>query len=143
MKDKQSLRGVFSLQVWKGDKLVEQYEDNNLIVNNGRNFIAQLVGGTVTGQIDQIGFGTDGTAPALADVELTAAFKKNVGGAALVPVGRMAISWTLDPSEANGMTIREFGLFYNNGGVLVARKTREPIVKTSDVRLTGTWTLIF
>jgi hypothetical protein len=142
MKESISPRGSFALTVWKDGKIIEQFQEDNLIVSLGRNNIAALLGGYGGSEIDRIGFGTSGSPTTLEDALLVDGFQKAIATATAGTSGRVEIAWTLETSEANGKTIREFALF-NKDGDMFARKVREAIVKTADLRLTGTWTLIF
>ncbi|MNC78397.1 hypothetical protein D3C75_1305980 [compost metagenome] len=54
----------------------------------------------------------------------------------------MRFAFTLGESEANGLNIRELGLLCADE-TLFARKVRGLIEKTSDLSITGSWTIIF
>ena len=139
------VRGVFACKVIGiGDKVLEEYEDRNLVVNLGRNNAAQLLGGgSTTKNITQIGFGTSGVNPSPTDVDLTDKFQKNIASVSYPQTGAVAFDFTLDFGEANGKDIAEFGLF-NADGELFSRKTRTNVIeKTSDIQITGTWTIQF
>lgn len=137
-------RGVFTLNVFKNGELIEQYTDNNLVVDSGRNAAAECIGGTnqANNVIDTIAFGTNGATPAGGDTTITGAFEKTVDGITYPSTGAAAVAFTLDNSENNGMDIAEFGL-KTVGGTLFSRKTRAVITKTVDIRLEGTWTIYF
>jgi hypothetical protein len=142
--DKIEPKGIFELRVYNADGcLVEQYEDWNLIVNGGRSAIASLIGAaTSTKDVTQIAFGTNGASPVLTDTAITGAFTKAVGAVSYPATGQVRFAWSLELSESNGVTIREYGLLCQDN-TLFARKVRADIAKTSDVRLEGTWTIIF
>lgn len=137
-------RGVFTLNVYRGENLVEQYTDNNLVVDSGRDAAAQCLGGVnqANNTVTKIAFGTDGTTPAGGDTAITGALEKALDGATYPSTGAVAFAFTLDNSEGNGMDIAEFGLI-TDGGDLFARKTRAIITKTVDIRLEGVWTIYF
>jgi hypothetical protein len=162
-----TLKGVFGCRVYKnvnGEKrLIEEYVDDNLIVNMARDQMARLIAGEFDDRnITTIGFGTDDTKPAVGDTKLTDAFMKALNGYELpetmknsdgdtVPMrGQVQFNWSLETGEANGKAIREFGLFCKDG-TLFARRRREkvggepadPIYKEADITLEGTWTIIF
>lgn len=133
--------GMFHVEVIdvKSEKVVETYEEKNLIVTLGKTNITKLLGGDTAGKkISKIAIGTDGTAPAITDTGLTGMFSKLISGVSYPDANSVLFSWSLETSEGNGMTIREFGLL-NENNVLCARKVRTDIVKTADVRLVGTW----
>lgn len=125
-----------------GNVLWEVHE-KNLVVNNGRANTCLLLGGDPLGSVlSNIGVGTSNTAASVSDTGLTGAFTKalntggtvNVYGTTFVKVG-----FKIDASEANGMTIREMGLFDGLGGLFSRRVLSTVIVKTSSFGLTGTW----
>lgn len=136
-------KGVFTLKVYKKGVLVETFSENNLVVVGGRTAISKLLGGDVGGNsVTEIGFG-DGTSPVnILDSEIQNVFKKAIISATYPSAGVVDINWTLEEDEAEGMSITEFGLFVENGS-LFARKVREVIEKTTDIRLEGKWQLIF
>ncbi len=120
-------------------KVLEHYEDNNLVVNSGLLNVCKLLGGDAAGKkLTTIKVGTNGTPPALTDTAITGAFSKAIGSVAYVGNNIVQFNYSITGSEANGITIQEAGLF-NEAGVLFARKTRSPIVKTSAVALQGVW----
>lgn len=137
-------KGVFEMRVYNADGcLIDQYEDWNLIVNGGRAAIASLIGAaTSTKDVTQIAFGTNGASPVLTDAAITTQFKKAVGAVTYPATGQVRFAWSLELAENNGVTIREYGLLCQDD-TLFARKVRADIAKTSDVRLEGTWTIIF
>lgn len=137
-------KGIFEMRTYNADGcLIDTYEDYNLIVNGGRAAIASLIGAaTSTKDITQIAFGTNGASPVLTDTAITAQFKKAVGAVTYPASGQVRFAWSLELAENNGVTIREYGLLCEDN-TLFARKVRADIAKTSDVRLEGTWTIIF
>lgn len=138
-----NLKGSFCLEVIKNGEVIERYEDHNLVVNNGRNAVMQLLG--VVGsdkQLTQIAFGTNGTAPSGTDTAITGAFIKNLGTVSYPTISSVKFEWTLGALEANGTAIAEFGLLCFDD-TLFARKVREVINKNSDIILNGAWTISF
>lgn len=135
--------GEVSLQVWhKSGKLLYQERAHNLIVNVGKQSLARLLGAAdANKQVNQIGFGTSGAVTAGANTALENSFIKAVDG--VTYSGTSAIfEWALEQSENNGVTIREFGLF-SDDSTMFSRIVRNPITKTADIRLTGTWKITF
>jgi hypothetical protein len=150
-----TLKGILCCRVYQhvnGERrLIEEYYDNNLIVNMARVQMARLVAGEFEDRnIAKIGFGTNETKPEVGDTDLTGAFVKELDGYEFPDMGQVLFNWSLSTSEANGMAIREFGLFCEDDA-LFARRRREkvggdpadPIYKESDISLEGTWTIIF
>lgn len=145
MNEQLTMKGVFRLTAIEAatGRIIEQYEDRNLVVNGGRTAVTRLLGGDVTNRsVTKIAFGTNGTAPAATDTAITGAFTKALGAVSYPTISSVRWDWTLETSEANGTTIQEFGLL-TAGDVLFARKTRQAIVKTVDIRLVGTWEITF
>jgi len=149
------LKGVLECKVYRhanGEKiLIEEFTDQNVIVNLARDQMARLVAGEFSDRhITKIGFGVDNTKPTVTDTELTDAFIKALDGYEFPGMGRVQFDWELATTEGNGMAISEFGL-YCEDGTLFARRRREktdgspadPIPKENDISLEGTWTIIF
>jgi hypothetical protein len=143
---KKPLKGILRYTVYKDGAPVEDVEEHNLIVNIGRTQMAHLLAGDVANRhVTKISFGTNGTAPALADTQITSAFTKNLLGHEYPATGQVKFLWNLTTAEANGKAILEFGLVCQDG-TLFSRRIREsgkPINKESDISLEGDWTIIF
>lgn len=137
-------QGVFTLEIRRHGELVELFQEENLVVDLSKQQLARLIGGDVTNRsITKIGFGTSGTAPAAGNTSLTGAYVKALGTVTYPTTSSVQFAFTLGTSEANGMSIMEFGLF-TAGDVLFARKTRTgAIVKDSDLSISGTWQITF
>jgi hypothetical protein len=148
MKDAVSLRGIFTMNVYKGEgenrKLIETFEDHNLIVNLARVSMAHLIAGDVAQRsMLSIAFGTNGTVPTVDDMDITNPYVKELGGVTYPQVGQVRFAWNLTTSEANGKAIMEFGLLTADGNLFCRRTRSTPINKESDISLEGTWTIIF
>jgi hypothetical protein len=143
IKDSIIASGDFVLQVLDlhGNE-IERFQENNLVVTLGRTNICKLLGGDTAGRaITQIAVGSNGATPDLANTVLTDHFNKDITSVAYPSVNQVRFSWSLEAAEGNGISILEFGLL-NEDDILCARKVRsEPIVKSSAVRLVGSWTL--
>ena len=144
--EKQNIKGVFRLQAFdKSGACVLNFEDRNLVVNAGRNSMTRLLAQADTQaakRITQIGFGTSGTAVGEGDTALTGATVKPVDGSSYPDNLSVQFAWSLAFNEAVGLQIREFGLI-SADNTLFARKTRDLLAKTADIRLEGTWTITF
>jgi hypothetical protein len=160
-------RGIFKMTVRKAGKIIEQYEDHNLIVNNAKLLMAHLIAGDTTGKsIAKIAFGTNGTTPTPGDAMITNAFLKpvsnitypgylteevNWGPVLGLPTDlvtewlgyQVRFDWELLTTEDNGQAISEFGLLSGNQ-TLFNRKTRNnPIHKEPDISIEGSWIITF
>jgi hypothetical protein len=114
-----------------------------MIMSSARDALARLVGGDGTGKtVTRVGVGTNGSGPTPEDAGLTSAYLKNLAGHSYPATGEVAFAFSLELGEANGKSIKEFGLVCGDGS-LFARKTRGAIEKADDIRITGTWTIRF
>ena len=139
------LRGEFKLIGRdKEGRIVLDYSDKNMIVNNAKAALAALVSNKDADAkvIKRIGFGTSSTVPNPNDVELANPYTKTITAYTYPAQGRVTFTWGLDYGEANGKAISEFGLLCDDGS-LFARKVRGTITKDEDLALEGEWTLIF
>lgn len=139
-----SLRGEFTLEIRdRSGRVIEKYEDKNLIVNGSKTALARLLDGSNAGKrVTKIAFGTNATAPDISDTTITGAVIKNLTGSTYPEFNSVQFSWLLDFVDGNGLNIAEFGLLCDDGS-LFARKTRTAIAKTSDLQLIGAWKIVF
>jgi hypothetical protein len=137
-------RGDFYLEVRRAGKLIEVFEEKNLVVIGSQQAHAKLLGGDVAGQsVTQIGFGTSAVAPVFSNSVLTSAYIKAVDGHSYPLTNQVQYAFSLGTGEANGKAISEFGLL-TASGALYARKTRTaPLNKDTDLTFSGTWTISF
>jgi len=141
--DSERLRGIFELNLYRQGVLIEHYREENMIMNNAKDALAKLIAGDGTGKtITKIGFGTNGNGPTPDDTSLTNPFIKQLSSRSYPQTGQVTFNFTLATTEANGMSIREFGLICSDN-TLFARKTRGAIEKSNDISLEGAWTIIF
>ena len=137
------LKGIFEIKIYQKGRLIEEYRDENMIMNVAKEALAKLIGGDGSGKtITKIGFGTNGNGPSPDDTSLTNAYIKNITSKSYPQINQVRFNFTLATSEANGKSIREFGLICSDN-TLFARKTRGVIEKSDDISLEGSWTIIF
>lgn len=136
--------GHFILDIFAGGKLIEHFEEKNLIVTGSKQIHAKLLGGAFTGQnVAQIGFGTNGAAPVVGNTDLTGKYLKAIDTVSYPASNQVQFNFSLSSSENNGMAIMEFGLF-TAAGTLYARKVRSAALnKDSDVSISGSWIISF
>lgn len=137
-----ALSGAVHLAVYKNGKLLFKETDHNLIVTTGREKLAQLLGGDYTGRITKVGVGTGSTPASDTDTGLT--------DAVLIPVQsteyagtKARFNFTLGNADANGLLIRELGLFFADGTMFSRRVRKSIIGKESDISITGYWEIYF
>lgn len=143
--DSINIKGYVGISVYdaKTGELLKSVHCKNLVVTIGRESLAHLIAGDVSNNsVTKIGFGVNGTATALSDSALTSSFVKSIGAVTYPSAGIVKWDWTLEDNEYNGNTIKEIGLI-TTGNTLFSRITRAGIVKTSDIRLVGTWQITF
>lgn len=135
------MKGEVHIKAFRGNELVEEFHQRNLIVTAGKTSMRNLLAGSGTNKhVTKISFGTSGTAPAVGDTAITDAFTKAIDSVTYPDAATIRFNWSLATGEANGKNIQEFGLL-SNDNTLFARLTRATISKTSDLRLEGTWTI--
>lgn len=139
MNEQITLKGELTIRIFRNGELIQEDVEKNQIVNLARTSLTKLIAGEGSGfQLTKIGFGTSSTSATAADTSLTGAYVKALGSFSYLAFNVVQFNWTLENDEANGMTIREMGLFSNNN-TLFARRTREAVNKTSDLRIEGSW----
>lgn len=139
-----NLKGRFEVNIFDLEgNLLENYVDENLVVNGGRQAVMLLLGSaTSTKQLTRLSVGTNGTQPVGTDTAITGAFTKALGAVSYPTISSVRFDWTIGAGEGNGIAIREFGLLCTDN-TLFARKVREVINKNSDIILNGNWTISF
>ena len=143
LKDDIPIKGSLTYKVYKKGVLIEEATLNNLVVNGGRDQIARLIAGNVTGRsINRIAFGTNGTAPDAADSIITNQYVRPVDGFEYPAMGQVQINWHLPVTENNGMAIMEFGLLTADGTLFARRARSNPIYKDVDISIEGHWTIV-
>jgi hypothetical protein len=138
------VRGEVSLKVYKNDTLIEDSVEKNLVVTLGRTNIAKLLGGSAGGYaVNTIKVGTNGTAPTAGDTSITSPFSKGISTVSYPTAGTVQFDFTITTSEANGMSIAEFGLFDSNGTMFARKNRTSAIAKDNTIAVAGTWKIIF
>lgn len=136
--------GKFILRVYRGSELVEEFIEDNLVVDGSKLMLSKLLGGSVTNNsVTQISFGTSGTAPAAGNTTITNPYTKAIDTVTYPATGQVSFNFSLGTGEANGKAILEFGLL-SGGSALFARKVRATALnKESDLTLSGSWLITF
>lgn len=138
------VRGEFRMRVYRSGRLDFEYEDRNLIVDAARSVMARLISGEVSGgSIDRIAFGTNQSTPTPGDTGITSAYIKQVQAFSYPALGQVEIAWNLLVTEANGMSIGEFGLLTADGTLFARKHRTKAIEKESDISIEGQWLIIF
>lgn len=137
-------KGHFLLKVFRRGLLVDEVDEPNLIVNGSKLIHAQLLGGNFSNNnVNTIGYGTNGTAPAGGNTALTGAYTKALDSVTYPASNQVQFNFSLASGENNGMAILEFGLL-TGASALYSRKTRATALnKDTDISFTGSWTISF
>ena len=138
------LRGELHFTVKRGGRVIDKYDNHNMIMTAARELMAKILTGGASESITHIGVGSGTAAETTADTGLT--------GQILVALtkrsstGNVArFDFTLGENDANGLNIHEFGLF-TSSGIMFSHRVRDEkkdLVKASDLTIEGYWTINF
>lgn len=155
--------GVFVLSAYDANsgRLVDRVEGHNIVVNDGREALARLLGND-SGQdwfVDTMKFGdgghevadpTDMVAVDVTDADLygNIHISKDVTGAGTTWPATRKVQFvaTVAAGEGNGAGTLEYseaGLYYDSGNSMFAHKAHGYIVKNNTIQLVATWTFTF
>lgn len=145
LKDTLSIKGQVQIRLIENGKLIRTIDVQNLVVTAGKLSMAKLLCGSSVTIVDGIGVGTSSAVPDLSDTALTGLVLKAIDGFTSPSSNFVEFEWSFDYTEANGITIRELGLYTDESGtpVLFSRIAIDPVAKTSALRLEGTWKILF
>lgn len=135
-------RGEFHLRVLRGGREIERVDDHNLVVDAGRVRLAELAAGKSSAYITHIGLGSGRAAEDVSDTGLENQELFPLTGATVD--GRdVRFDFFIDTGEANGLAIREFGLFCSDVTMFSHRVRKGVIEKQDDIQIQGYWILHF
>ena len=139
------LKGAITAQLFKADGTVQTVQKNNLIVNNGFDFIADAIGKASgrPGVMNTIAVGTGTTAAAATQSALVTQLAFKAATYNHVSATKVfTFTTTFNPGEATG-AITEAGVFNANGGTMLDRVVFSVINKGSEdtLKVTFTFTL--
>lgn len=149
----ESVKGEFAIGIYRQGRLVREWSDHNLVVLSGRHRLAEMAAGKSTSHITYIGVGSGREKEKDADTSLTEQ--------QLFPVAESTVTdqdarfdFVIGEDQANGLSIREFGLFCTDETMFshrvrihVDEDTKEEKVltidKESDIEIRGYWIIHF
>ena len=148
----EKLKGEFAIKIFRCNTLIDEFSDHNLVVEAGRVRLAQLAAGLSNAHITHIGVGSGSTEESPADLLLENQILIPITTASVT--GRDAkFDFVIDQHQANGLSIREFGLFCADGTMFSHRvrfkfnddgtKKVLQIDKENDILIQGYWILHF
>lgn len=138
--------GEIHLEVCRGNEVIEQFNDHNLVVDVGRKRLAQLAAGKIgsyaESYITHIGLGSGDTEETVNDTKLE---NQQLFPLTSVEVnGRdVQCNFFIANNEAVGLSVRELGLFCSDGTMFSHRVRSGVIEKYEDIELKGYWILHF
>lgn len=103
---------------------------------------SQAVNPVASRAIGKIGFGEGGNVATPDDTKLTNPYIKPILGYAVNQDNSITVNYNLQYGEANGKTIREIGLYCNDGTTLITREVRDIIIKDEDTAIEGQITIV-
>ena len=133
-----SMRGSVELKIYRNGVLEEIEREHNLIVTAGRSKLAKLLGGGYAGGINRVGVGTGSTPAADTDTGLTSPVYIPVKSVEY-STAKVRFNFVIGTSDANGVNIRELGLFFADNTMFSRRGRKSVIGKEADLQITGYW----
>ena len=137
-----SMRGSVELKIYRNGVLEEIEREHNLIVTAGRSKLAKLLGGGYAGGINRVGVGTGSTPAADTDTGLTSPVYIPVKSVEY-STAKVRFNFVIGTSDANGVNIRELGLFFADNTMFSRRVRKSVIGKEADLQITGYWEIYF
>lgn len=149
MKDRINPTGVVEFTHHYEDGSTETLTVNNLVVLQGRERLAKLLGGDETDPVQFFRIGTGNTAVTAEQTALQTQVnilpgqnQKAVDSVTYPADHQVRFNFSLLSNEGNGNSLSEFAL-YTADGLMFARVVRPPFTKTNAAAITGTWTINF
>lgn len=133
-----SMRGSVELKIYRNGVLEEIEREHNLIVTAGRSKLAKLLGGGYAGGINRVGVGTGSTPAADTDTGVTSPVYIPVKSVEY-STAKVRFNFIIGTSDANGVNIRELGLFFADNTMFSRRVRKSVIGKEADLQITGYW----
>ena len=138
--------GEIHCKIYKKNKVIEEINDHNLVVDIGRIRLAELAAGKVASYTDSyithIGLGSGNIAESVNDTKLT--------DQQLFPLTSVELNgrdvkcnFFIANEEAVGLSIHELGLFCSDGTMFSHRVREGVIEKFEDIEIRGYWILHF
>lgn len=141
----ENLKFTGEVRVVKYDEnmnIVQDLSMKNLVVDTGKNFIAQILTGTLSSSITHMGVGSSTTAAAAAQTALVTELARVSIGTRNASNNVMSFVAVFNPGTATG-TIAEAGLFNaGSSGTMICRTLlSSAVTKTLNDTVAITWTV--
>lgn len=139
-----ALEGHLYLRVERRGRVVEEWNDHNLIMDAARPRIRDLCSGEMTNTfISHLGVGEGQRAATPTDTSLERCVMVPFSNVGKPDATTARFGFLIGPDIANGLAIREFGLFCGDG-ILFAKRVRDRVIeKDADVSIFGYWDIHF
>jgi hypothetical protein len=111
----------------------------NLIVNPGKQLVAQLLGGGSSSHITVIACGTSNTAAAVSQTSLVAQQFYKTATITYPATNSVKFAMTMASAEGGTYTYQEIGLFTANGGTMLSRAVIGALAKSTLYTLQIEW----
>lgn len=135
------VRGRLCFAVRKNGKIIEKFDDHNLVVDAGRVWMARLAEGKATPAIVKIGIGENNAPENRLDTEIK--------DCVFIPItpsrsGMTAhFDFLIGRDDANGINIHDFGLYTADNTLFSRRVRQEDLQKADDIEIEGFWEIYF
>jgi hypothetical protein len=140
MSEPLSIRGTLRLTATdRRGRVRWRTAERNMVVAGGYLAVARAMAGDPGAHLAAVALGSCGDPAALTDTAIANPTTLPATVEALSPA-KVSCAFHLAYGQANGSTIREFGLMTADGA-LFSRKARQPIEKTEDLSLSGEWVI--
>ena len=125
--------------------VVEKVEKKNKILSSMLTHLSRSLGNASPSPLTKITFGSNGATPQQSDTKsiMTNTFTKPVLSVAYPSFNSVKFTYSLLEAEHNGNEIREYALTSDDGNTIFSRIIRGMINKEIDVKIDGTWEIIF
>lgn len=126
----------------RSGRLRRRIQAHNRAVDVGLTMLRDHIYGDTVATVSHCAVGSDGTAPAAGDTALGTEVLRGELLQRTKGTASLTLTFLVGSQQANGETLREWGLLTAaSGGLLYARVTPEEVVKTIAVQVLCTWTL--
>lgn len=156
IKEHPGAKGSMVIKIYRGDKLLSTEKIDNLIVNGGKNALANLLGNNGAGKhIATVGIGEGADPPAAEDTVLTESVTVSISetriatgleaedGSLFDAPNIVQFHFNFDKATGNGIAIREYGLFCADGTLFSRIVRAAAFVKTDIDAIRGFWQIQF
>lgn len=141
------IKGYVVLKVLRNGKVIDRREGDNLVVQAGKNFIADLIfQDTSQTRFSHMALGSSGAAvlesQTALGTEITSPARQPITAALPGSSNEIQYGATFTNNSAGTITVAEAGIFNAaTNGTMLARFLTQPVVLSVDDQLEITWTL--